>query len=374
MISRFARGARLPPTFFDGARRQILDAQRADGAIAWFVGGLVDPWNHLEAAMGLNCLGERAAAERAFEFLFASQLADGSWHGQMGNALPIDEATEAFVRTPSDLPQIRDTNHIAYIATAALHHHLLHRDQKFLRRAWPVLVRAMEFVLAHQSPHGDIRWAADDKATPEDDALLSGCASIYKSLASALVLADEVGEGRTRTARWHAAWVQLGDALRTKPHRFDRGWESKAGFSMDWYYPILAGAVEGAAARARLAARWSRFVVEGAGCLCVAHEPWVTLAETAELVLALMRMGERAKAEQMLGWLHQWRNEDGTYYMGRQMRLNRFWPMELPPWTAGAVILATDAVLEFSPAHHFFSADLYPPQHAQRPHMVRLGK
>lgn len=231
----------------------------------------------------------------------------------------------------------------------------------------------MEFVLAHQSRHGDVRWAAEDAATPEDDALRSGCASIYKSLASARVLAEQMGDAR-RARDWRAAYDLLGDALRTKPHRFDRSWDSKAHFSMDWYYPILAGAIVGETARQRLAAEWERFVVEGAGCLCVAHEPWVTLAETAELVLALLRMGERAKAETLLGWLHQWRNADGSYYMGRQLRLQQFWPLEQPPWTAGAIILATDAVMELTPAHGLFSRASHPPQHAQRADMLRLFK
>ena len=46
--------------YFDGARQTILRLQNTDGAIPWFKNGVIDPWNHLEAAMGLNLLGERA--------------------------------------------------------------------------------------------------------------------------------------------------------------------------------------------------------------------------------------------------------------------------------------------------------------------------
>ena len=46
----------------------------------------------------------------------------------------------------------------------------------------------------------------------------------------------------------------LGRLLRRRPHRFDRTWESKSRYSMDWFYPVLTGVISGAAARERLAA------------------------------------------------------------------------------------------------------------------------
>ena len=56
---------------------------------------------------------------------------------------------------------------------------------------------------------------------------------------------------------------------------------------MDWYYPILGGALRGAQASARIAERWDEFVVDGLGIRCVDDRPWVTGAETCELVMAL---------------------------------------------------------------------------------------
>ena len=60
---------------------------------------------------------------------------------------------------------------------------------------------------------------------------------------------------------------------------------------MDWYYPVLGGAVRGAGAAARLHAGWDEFVVPGLGVRCVSDEPWVTGAETCELVIALDAVG-----------------------------------------------------------------------------------
>ena len=65
---------------------------------------------------------------------------------------------------------------------------------------------------------------------------------------------------------------------------------------MDWYYPVLGGAVRGEEADALLAARWDDFVVPGLGVRCVSTNPWVTGAETCELVLALEALGDRERA------------------------------------------------------------------------------
>ena len=55
---------------------------------------------------------------------------------------------------------------------------------------------------------------------------------------------------------------------------FDRTWESKSRYAMDWFYPILAGVVTGPSARERLDQRWHEFVEPGIGCRCENHQPW----------------------------------------------------------------------------------------------------
>ena len=61
----------------------------------------------------------------------------------------------------------------------------------------------------------------------------------------------------------------------------------KSRFSMDWYYPVLCGAVTGGEARRRIDKFWDKFVVPDWGVRCVSDRPWVTMAETSELVLTL---------------------------------------------------------------------------------------
>ena len=211
----------------------------------------------------------------------------------------------------------------------------------------------MDFVLALQSPHGDIDWAVNNDGSPKGDALITGCSSIFKSLECAHNIAITLGEERPE---WLDARALLGDALRNRPERFDRTWESKSRYSMDWFYPVLTGVVTGAAARERLAARWDEFVEAGMGCRCVVEEPWVTVAESCELVMALLAADDHARAVELYSWLHQWRSDSGDYWTGYQFVEDLLWPDERPTWTAGAVLLAADALTRHTAAAELFTS------------------
>jgi hypothetical protein len=124
---------------------------------------------------------------------------------------------------------------------------------------------------------------------------------------------------------------------------------------MDWFYPVLCGVVRGAPARRRLQARWSRFVDSLHGCRCVSDEPWVTVAESSELVIALVAAGLPVRAARVFSWLHAHRKPSGAYWTGYQLRLEEPWPKEQPTWTAGAVLLAADALVRMTPAAGLFT-------------------
>jgi hypothetical protein len=113
---------------------------------------------------------------------------------------------------------------------------------------------------------------------------------------------------------------------------------------MDWYYPVLGGAVRGVEAADRLDERWDEFVVPGLGTRCVADRPWVTGAETCELALALDAAGERDAALEQVAAMQHLRDQDGAYWTGLQFADGVRWPVERSTWTGAAVILAVDAL------------------------------
>ena len=332
----------------------IAATQQPDGCIPWFEGGHADPWNHVEAAMGLSVAGRQQQATQAYRWLARMQLEDGSWwaaykDGEVHNS------------------DRRETNFVAYIATGVWHQYLIGGDTDLLQEFWPMVERAIGFVLSQQSAHGEICWAVDATGNTMDDALVTGCSSIYKSLECAINIAHTLHRDATR---WVTARARLGEALRNRPERFDRSWESKARYSMDWFYPVLAGVLPRPIARSRLQQRWRTFVEEGLGCRCVSDQPWATVAESAELTMALLAAGDHARAARLFSWLHQWRDHDGVYWTGYQWQEKVLWPLEKPTWTAGAILLAADALTEHTAASHLFREVrlLDSPQQAQRLH------
>jgi hypothetical protein len=303
--------------------RSILREQRPDGAIPWFTGHHLDPWDHVEAAMALDACGEHAAAERAYQWLIDRQRPDGSWAA----AYVDGEVRDAHA----------ESNFVAYVAVGAWHHHLTTGDDAFLERIWPTVRRATEFVLALQRPDGTVAWRRDEDGTAPDEALLTGSCSVHQALRCALAIAEYLEEPQPD---WELALGRLAHAITHHPERF----LDKDRYSMDWYYPVLGTALRGEAAKARIAAGWDRFVVPGLGVRCVDDHPWVTGGESAELALALWAIGESDRAVQILRDMQHLRAEDGGYWTGYVFADEAIWPEERTTWTAGALLLAVAAL------------------------------
>lgn len=339
MTNIFLSDGIFPVEFFKPVVNFILREQQADGSIHWFAGGHADPWDHVEGAMALSIGGEYKAAEKAYGWLQKKQLPCGGWWAAYQNGEVKNKAR-------------RESNFIAYVATGVWHHYLITENERFLQQMWPMVEKAIELVVSLQTSHGDIHWAMDGDGQPMKDALVTGNSSIYKSLECAINIAITLSEEKPH---WLDARLLLGDALANKPERFDRTWESKARFSMDWFYPVLVGAIEGQDAIKRLNKRWHEFVEDGLGCRCVADEPWVTIAESCELTMALLAAGDKDRALQVYSWLHQWKTEDGSYWTGYQMVEDLLWPDEKPTWTAAAILLAADALTNYTAASQLFT-------------------
>ena len=246
-----------------------------------------------------------------------------------------------------------ETNQCAYIAVGVWHHLLITGDDSFAWRMWSTVRRAIEFVISRQTNRGEIGWLVGADGSTTDDALLTGSSSTYQSMRCALALAEWVGEPQPD---WELAAGRLAHVVAEHPEAF----LDKSRYSMDWYYPVLGGAVRGPAAHERIVDRWDDFVVDGLGARCVSDQPWVTGAETCELVLALDTIGDRDRALALLADMQHLRDADGSYWTGYQFCERINWPDEHSTWTAAAVILAADALSRTTEANGIFRADLLP--------------
>jgi len=301
----------------------IAAAQEASGAIGW-PDGQVDAWNHVECAMALSVCGLAGPARRAYEWLRATQRGDGSWPRRTAPGGAVSEAAG-------------ESNHAAYVAVGVWHEYLVTGDAGFVARMWPTVRLAIEYAIGLQTPRGEIIWQRDAGGAPAGYALLTGCASVCQSLRCAVALAEFAGQPQPD---WELAARRLAHAVACHPEAF----EDKSRFSMDWYYPVLGGAVRGPGAAARLAAGWADFVVPGLGVRCVRDEPWVTGAETCELVLALDAIGDTRRALEMFAEVQFLRDPGGAYWTGWQFANKKHFPNERSSYTSAAIILAADAL------------------------------
>jgi hypothetical protein len=312
----------LTPAQCRATALSIATTQDSSGAIPWFHDGHTDPWDHVECAMALTAAGMLEPARAAFEWCRRTQRADGSW--------PIQFRLGAIEDANSD------SNFCAYVATGVWHHVLITGDRSFANTMWSVVSAAIDFVVDLQIGNGEICWASGASG-PVAEALLTGCASIFHSIRCALALADFLGEPQPE---WEVALGRLGHAIVQHPEAF----AEKERHSMDWYYPILTGALRGPAAVARISRRWDDFVVSGLGIRCVEDRPWVTGAETCELVMALDATDCPGPAREQFRAMQHLREEDGSYWTGLVFADNKRWPEERTTWTGAAVILAADAL------------------------------
>jgi hypothetical protein len=313
----------------------IAAHQLPNGMIPWFPGGHADPWNHVEAAMALLLGDRRAEAERAFDWLIGAQRPDGAWHHYyLADRVEQDKL---------------EANVTAYVAAGVWHHYLITRDRGFLETMWSVVEPAIDFVLDLQTARGEIIWARHADGTPWSFALLTGSSSICHSLRCAVAIAEELDHERPD---WELSLAQLAEMIRTRP---EGAFAPKNRWAMDWYYPVLSGALR-EDARAHLEARRDVFVMDGFGVRCVSDRPWITAAETCECALAHLAIGDPGGARELFSWAQRMRLDDGRYWTGTVFPEEVHFPEgETSTYTAAAVVLAADALSGASAAAGLFT-------------------
>ena len=202
---------------------------------------------------------------------------------------------------------------------------------------WPVVRDAIDFVMTMQLADGEIAWAASQSGIlPE--ALLTGCASIHHSLRCAVALAELRRRPAARSGRSAAA--RLGHALAEHPESFlDKD-------ATRWTGTTRCSAVRSAARPPGPGSTPAGTSSSSPAWASAASTdpPWVTGAETCELVLALDAIGDTAARHELFTAMQHLRDPDGSYWTGLVFSDGKRWPVERTTWTGAAVILAADAL------------------------------
>ena len=169
-----------------------------------------------------------------------TQLPNGAWHNYYRRDGSIEDSK-------------LDTNVCAYVATGVWHHWLMHRDARHV--AEPVADRRAGARLGARLRRADglALWAIEaDGTRPWDYALLTGSSSI----AHALQCGARLGAARRAPATELANAADVHDRADRSPTT-PSAFEPKERWAMDWYYPVLSGALDRRApAKARLAEGW----------------------------------------------------------------------------------------------------------------------
>jgi hypothetical protein len=312
----------------------ILSLQRNSGDIPWHEQGKTDPWDLVETVMGLNIGKHFDAGRKAFEWLKNMQNPDGSWFSSYINGIPEDRT--------------RETHMAAYMAVGLFHTWLSNGDAALLETYWPTMEKGINYALSLQTEGGEIYWAKSPEGRVDPMSLLAGASSIFMSLKCALAAGRIIGR---QNPGWEMAFDRLGRSIRNHIHNYN---VSKSRFSMYWFYPILSGALTGEKAEARIQKYWKKYVIEGQGVRCVSDQPWVTIAETSELVLALAGMGHADKAGIVFSWIQDRTYADKTFWCGYTYPDMVIWPEEKISWTNAVALLAADLLYGLTPASRIF--------------------
>tara|TARA_Y100000748_G_C15473338_1_gene479699 strand:+ start:200 stop:1246 length:1047 start_codon:yes stop_codon:yes gene_type:complete len=329
---KFKKNVTFEKDIFLRIAKSIKTNQLDSGAIPSNADLSHDPWDHIEAIMGLNFLRDKESSDLALKWLKNNQNKDGSWYAKYSNNDPIE------LNKP--------THFGPYISVAALHYFKIFSDKDKLFELWETIKSAIDFSIDLQNSNGTIPWSIDKNNEIENDFLLTGSSSILKSLECAIAISKILDLDSNE--KWTKAYESLAYAVRNPEGLFDKKTD-RSRFSMDSYYPIISGVLLDYEKEKYIKKIFKDFYVEGMGVKCVVDEPWVTVAETSEFIISLVISNELEEAKKILVEVMNISDSNDIPYMGWQYVENIFWPEEKPSWTAAALILAADSIFDFSP-------------------------
>ncbi len=251
--------------------------------------------------MALDVGGRFAEAERALRLADARcSTPSGSWHAYYVG----DEVKEHTL----------DTNVTCYVANGVWHHYLCTGDTGFLERALPGR-RARDRLRARQ-PAPDRRdrvgrrsrsaSTARARCSPDRRASTRRCAARSPPPNGSGANAP-TGSCRSARSRSRSRTAPSASSTRTAGR---------------WTGTTRSSSACCAATRPKrgVASKWDTFVAPGRGVRCVSDQPWITAAETCELVMALDAIGLHDRARTLFEWVQFLRHDDGSLLDRHELR------------------------------------------------------
>ena len=296
---------------FEPSKNWIISNQSSSGAIFWDEKGKCDPWDHCECLIALAIYEEWEHFWRGVNWFFTNLNEDGLIYAEFQN------------EKPSKLHY--ESHHAPYIIMPLIQASLIDQEQdykKILNNEQLLKLENVFEALNHFKDHdGYFYWAKDSNGY-SDNSLITASMSIFLSL-----MAKDKSFPKFNIEMWK--------------EKFNRDGVDRSRFSMDFYYPFLAGIKNN---KKEFLDLLDNYYVKGLGVKCVAEEPWVTIAESSECVISALIHDNENIAKQIFNDIQQFQNKDGIFPTGYQYNMEIFWPEENSTWTNAAVIIAAHAL------------------------------
>lgn len=300
---------------FEPSKNWIIANQSSSGAIFWDEKGKCDPWDHCECLIALAIYEEWEHFWKGVNWFFTNLNEDGLIYAEFQN------------EKPSKLHY--ESHHAPYIIMPLTQAYLIDKNQDYNKVLTNEQLHKLENVFEalndFKDDDGYFYWAKDNNGY-SDNSLITASMSIFLCL----VLKDK-SFPRFEIDMWQ--------------EKFNRDGVDRSRFSMDFYYPFLAGIKNN---KKEFLYLLDNYFVKGLGVKCVAEEPWVTIAESSECVISALIHDNENIAKEIFNDIQQFQNKDGIFPTGYQYDMEIFWPEENSTWTNAAVIIAAHALSFFN--------------------------
>jgi hypothetical protein len=296
---------------FEPSKNWIITNQSSSGAIFWDEKGKCDPWDHCECLIALAIYEEWEHFWRGVNWFFTNLNEDGLIYAEFQN------------EKPSKLHY--ESHHAPYIIMPLIQASLIDKEQDYKKiltnEQLLKLENIFEVLNDFKDEDGYFFWAKDSNGY-SDNSLITASMSIFLSL----VAKDKIFP-KFNIEMWQ--------------EKFNRDGVDRSRFSMDFYYPFLAGIKNN---KKEFLDLLDNYYVKGLGVKCVAEEPWITIAESSECVISALVHDNEDIAKDIFNDIQQFQNKDGIFPTGYQYDMQIFWPEENSTWTNAAVIIAAHAL------------------------------